>query len=91
LSDANPTHRQGTECLSFLNHPAPDTELDELRLDTTLGPLDVLTTIQGVGDYARVHDASIEIRLFERLGFASLLAPSPAGAAHTPQHSAVVH
>jgi hypothetical protein len=66
LSDANPTHRQSPEHLSFLNHPAADVEVDELRLETTLGPLDVLSSIKGVGDYARVRASSIEIELFGR-------------------------
>jgi hypothetical protein len=35
-------------------------------LETQLGPIDFLGTILGIGDFARVRAASIEIELFGR-------------------------
>ena len=55
LSDADLTHRQNAERLLCLNHQARhDIGRDELRLDTTSGPLDVLSSVKRVGNYARV-------------------------------------
>ena len=64
--DLNPTHRQTPQRLSFLDNPSPDVEVKNLYLGTTLGPVDFLTSIKGVGDYARVREASVEIELFGR-------------------------
>lgn len=43
-----------------------DVEVRNLYLETTLGPVDILSSIKGVGDYARVREGSIEIELFGR-------------------------
>lgn len=66
LRDLNPTHRQTPQCLSFLENPAPDAEVKNPYLGTTLGPLDILSSIKGVGDYARVREASVEVEIFGR-------------------------
>jgi hypothetical protein len=66
LRDLNPTHRQTPQRLSFLDNPPADAEVRNLYLETTLGPVDILTSIKGVGDYARVREAAIEIELFGR-------------------------
>lgn len=66
LRDLNPTHRQTPQRLSFLDNPPPDAEVHNLYLETTLGPVDILSSIKGVGDYARVREAAIEIELFGR-------------------------
>jgi hypothetical protein len=66
LSDLNPTHRQTPQRLSFLNNPRPDVTVNSLYLETTLGPVDILSSIKGVGDYVRVRAASVEIELFGR-------------------------
>ena len=66
LGDLKPTHRQTPQRLSFLDNPNPGVEVHNLYLETTLGPLDILSSIKGVGDYARVREASIEIELFGR-------------------------
>jgi hypothetical protein len=50
----NPRHRLSSGRLSFLENPAPDIELRNLYLQTDLGPLDLMSSITGVGDYARV-------------------------------------
>jgi hypothetical protein len=64
LRELNPTHRQTPQRLSFLDNPAPDVDLRNLYLETTLGPVDILSSIKGVGDFARVREASVEIELF---------------------------
>jgi hypothetical protein len=66
LRDLNPTHRQTPQRLSFLENPDPSVEVKNLYLGTALGPLDVLGSIKGVGDYARVREASVEVEIFER-------------------------
>lgn len=66
LRDLNPTHRLTPQRLSFLDNPASDVEVRNLYLGTTLGPVDILSSIKGVGDYARVREASVEIEAFGR-------------------------
>ena len=66
LRDLKPTHRQTPQRLSFLENPDPDVEVRNLYLGTALGPLDVLSSIMGVGDYARVREASVEVEIFGR-------------------------
>jgi hypothetical protein len=66
LRDLNPTHRQTPQRLSFLENPAPEVAVKNLYLGTSLGPLDILSSIQGVGEYARVRDDSVEVELFGR-------------------------
>lgn len=66
LRDLNPTHRQTPQRLSFLDTPSADVEVKNLYLGTTLGQVDLLSSITGVGDYARVRESSVEIELFGR-------------------------
>ena len=51
---------------SFLDNPDPGTALNNLYLETELGPVDLLSSITGVGDFERVRSASLEIELFGR-------------------------
>lgn len=64
--DLNPTHRFTTQRLSFLDNPDPGVPLKNLYLQTTWGPIDILGSIAGVGDFAQVRSESIEIELFGR-------------------------
>jgi hypothetical protein len=66
LRDLNPTHRQTPQRLSFLDNPAPGAEVKNLYLATSLGPLDLLGAIKGVGDYAHVRESAVEIEIFGR-------------------------
>lgn len=66
LCDAHPKHRFTSEKISFLDNPDPGTPLNNLYLETDLGPVDLLGSIKGVGDFERVRNASIEIELFGR-------------------------
>ncbi|HEU5134424.1 MAG TPA: hypothetical protein VFU13_04695 [Steroidobacteraceae bacterium] len=64
FGDLHPTHRLTPQRISFLENPEPGTALKNLYLQTDLGPLDLMSSITGVGDYARVVAGSIEIELF---------------------------
>ena len=62
--DLNPKHRLTPNRLSFLENPEPGTAVKNLYLQTDLGPLDLMSSITGVGDYARVAASAIEVELF---------------------------
>lgn len=66
LRELKPTHRFTSQRLSFLDNPDPGVPLRNLYLQTELGPVDVLTSITGVGDFGRVRASSVEIELFGR-------------------------
>jgi len=64
--DLKPRHRFSSPKLSFLDNPEPGVALNNIYLETELGPIDLLGSIKGVGDFERVHAESIEIELFGR-------------------------
>lgn len=64
--EVHPVHRLTSQSLSFLDNPDPGVEIRNLYLRTDIGPLDVLTSIKGVGDFPRVYAQSSEIELFGR-------------------------
>lgn len=64
--DAHPVHRLTRPEQSFLEEPPPGVELKNLYLKTDLGTLDLLGSITGVGDFARVARDAVEIELFGR-------------------------
>jgi hypothetical protein len=66
LRDLRPTHRLTPQRLSFLDNPAPGVDVNNLYLETTLGPLDILGSIKGVGDFERVRAQAVEVELFGR-------------------------
>jgi hypothetical protein len=66
LRDIKPTHRLTSQQLSFLESPPAGTEVRNLYLQTELGAVDILSSIKGVGDFARVREGAIEIELFGR-------------------------
>lgn len=66
FSDAHPAHRLTPQKLSFLDNPEPGVEVRNLYLRTDFGPLDVLSSIRGVGDFERVREHALEIELFGR-------------------------
>ena len=67
LADVHPVHRMtpGRKPLALTAESAA--EFENLYLDTDLGRLDCLSTIEGLGDFARVKQAS---ELFEVEGLA---------------------
>lgn len=64
--ELHPVHRPTPQKLSFLDSPDPEVEVRNLYLRTDIGPLDVLSSIRGVGDFQRVREQSEEIELFGR-------------------------
>lgn len=64
--DLRPRHRFSSPKLSFLDNPEPGASLNNLYLETELGPIDLLGSVKGVGDFERVRADSIEIELFGR-------------------------
>jgi len=49
-----------------LNNRDPGVEIQNLYLRTDFGPVDILSSILGVGEFDRVRAASIQVELFER-------------------------
>lgn len=66
LRDLHPVHRMTAQKLSFLDNPSPGVAVHNLYLRTDLGPIDVLGSILGVGDFERVRAASVEVEAFGR-------------------------
>ena len=66
LADLHPVHRMTPQKLSFLEHPAATVAAANLHLETDGGIVDVLSTILGIGDYARLSRSAVEIPLFGR-------------------------
>ncbi|MBX3694621.1 MAG: nucleotidyltransferase [Steroidobacteraceae bacterium] len=64
--DLRPRHRFASPKHSFLDNPEPGVALNNLYLETELGPIDFLGSIKGVGDFECVRAGSIEIELFGR-------------------------
>lgn len=64
--NAHPVHRLTRPRRSFLDDPPPGEALNNLYLDTNLGTLDLLGSITGVGDFARVARNAVEVELFGR-------------------------
>lgn len=66
LRDLNPVHRISSQRLSFLEEPKPGSKWNNLYLQTDLGPVDILSSILGVGDFDRVNSKAIDIEIFGR-------------------------
>jgi hypothetical protein len=66
LRDLRPAHRFTTQKLSFLDSPEPGVRLLNLYLGTEIGPVDVLGSIMGVGEFEQVSAGAIEVDLFGR-------------------------
>jgi predicted nucleotidyltransferase len=64
LGDLDPVHRQTHRRLSFLEVPAPGHALDNLYLETKDGIIDILGSVLGVGDYARLRERAGRATVF---------------------------
>ncbi len=64
FKDLHPTHRHNPQRHSFIDNPSPVVDLKNLYLQTDLGALDVLGSITGVGDFARVAANAETVELF---------------------------
>lgn len=66
LRDLHPFHRISSTRTSFMMEPEAGSRWNHLYLQTDLGPLDILSSITGVGDFKRVSANAVEIRLLGR-------------------------
>ncbi len=66
LKDLKPVHRMTHGRLSFLDHPASGQAMENLYLKTDAGVVDVLSSVLGVGGFARLRAEAVEIDLFGR-------------------------
>jgi predicted nucleotidyltransferase len=66
LRDLRPSHRLTPQKLSFLEIPEPGVAMRNLYLWTEIGPVDILGSIPGIGDFERVRAGSIDVDLFGR-------------------------
>lgn len=64
FADLHPVHRHTPQRLSFLDNPSPGVELKNLYLQTDLGPLDLMSSITGVGDFQRVASQAVVAEVF---------------------------
>ena len=67
--DLHPIHRQTSQRLSFLDTPDPGVPLKNVYLQTDLGPLDVMSSITGIGDFESVKKHAVPFELFGRRVF----------------------
>ena len=58
LAEWNPRHRMTPERLSFLKFPKAGEPLNNLYLETDVGVVDILSTVLGVGDFARLKSGA---------------------------------
>ena len=77
LADLHPVHRMMPQRLPLRLTPETCRDLEDLYLDTDLGQLDCLGTIQGVGDFDQVEEHSVQVNL-------------PAGLCHTLSLDALI-
>lgn len=54
LGELNPVHRMTPQRLSFLRYPPDNQPLQNLYLQTDIGMVDILSSVLGVGDFARL-------------------------------------
>lgn len=67
--DLHPTHRHTPQRLSFLDTPDPGVPLKNAYLQTDLGPLDILGSITGVGEFSEVRKRAVRVAIFDRSVF----------------------
>jgi hypothetical protein len=65
LSDLHPVHRMPPARPALELTPESCRGLKNLYLDTDYGPLDCLSFVEGVGDFAEVKRNSVEVQLAE--------------------------
>lgn len=67
LRDWNPRHRMTPQRFSFLDVPPPGVPVNNLYLQTDAGVIDVLTSVLGVGDFARVKAKAEKLEIDGRV------------------------
>jgi hypothetical protein len=63
IADLHPVHRMTPQKLPFVLTDDLCASLKNLYLDTDFGPLDCLSEVLGIGDFAEVKKRSIEVTL----------------------------
>jgi predicted nucleotidyltransferase len=66
LRDLRPAHRLTPQKLSFLENPELGVPVQNLYLRTEFGPVDILTSVLGIGEFERVRANAIDVELFGR-------------------------
>jgi predicted nucleotidyltransferase len=64
LAPLHPKHRMTPQKLSFLTEPRDISAVNNIYLDTDLGPLDILSEIKGVGNFERILASSTLAHVF---------------------------
>jgi len=64
--DLHPIHRLTPQRLSFIDNPDPGVPLHNAYLQTDLGPLDVLSSITGIGNFETLRKNAAPFDLFGR-------------------------
>lgn len=67
LAEWDPRHRMTSERLSFLTHPPVGQPLNNLYLQTDMGVVDVISSVLGVGDFARLRKNAEELEINGRV------------------------
>ncbi len=82
LADLNPRHRMTPQRLSFLTHPSPGQAVQNLHLQTDAGVVDMLSSVLGVGDFARLKSNADELvvdgRTYRVMSLSDLIASKEA-------------
>lgn len=82
LSDLHPEHRSPPQRLGFLEFPPEGQAVQNLDLETDLGILDVLSSVLGVGGFARVagnaETVAVDGREFRVMSLGDLIAAKDA-------------
>jgi predicted nucleotidyltransferase len=63
LADWNPKHRMTPQRLSFLLYPPSGQPVNNLYLQTDMGVIDIISSVLGVGDYARLRSQAEELEV----------------------------
>jgi hypothetical protein len=67
LAAWNPRHRKTPQRLSFLKFPKPGERVNNLYLETDVGVVDILTSVLGLGDFARLKSAAEKFEIDGRV------------------------
>lgn len=66
LHDLKPCHRMLPQRLSFLDVPPPGQTVKNLYLETDIGIVDIISSVLGVGDFARLRAKAEIVTVDER-------------------------
>ena len=67
LAAWNPRNRMPPQRLSFLKFPKPGERVNNLYLETDVGVVDILTSVLGLGDFARLKSAAEKFEIDGRI------------------------